>query len=116
MNACSFEVSRESTHVADYSVASGIFNVKLDATDEDWLAYILDAIQALDRASRKGFAFNCLTRYSDPERMRANLFYADPCFLFDHCKRRLSRHVAILHDYGLYEFTMLVRKQEASAP
>ena len=48
--------------------------------------------------------------YSDPERMRAHLYYADPCRLFDHCKRRYSRHVALLHDYGLYEFTILVRK------
>ena len=44
-----------------------------------------------------------------PERMRPDLYYADPCRLFDHCKRRYSRHVALLHDYGLYEFTILVR-------
>jgi hypothetical protein len=26
------------------------------------------------------------------------------------CKRRFSRNVALLHDYDLYEFTVLVRK------
>ena len=41
--------------------------------------------------------------------MRPDLFYADPCWLFDQCKRRHSRDVALLHDYGLYEFTILVR-------
>jgi len=30
--------------------------------------------------------------------------------LFDYCKRTYSRDVALLHDYGLYEFTILVRK------
>jgi hypothetical protein len=58
----------------------------------------------------KGFAFNALTSYSDPERMKNTLYYADPCRLFDLCKREFSRDVALLHDYGLYEFTILVRK------
>ena len=42
--------------------------------------------------------------------MRPDLYYADPCELFDRCKRRYSRNVALLHDYDLYEFTILVRK------
>ena len=57
----------------------------------------------------KGFAFNMLTSYSDADKMRDDLYYGDPCELFDHCKRSYSRNVALLHDYGLYEFTMLVR-------
>ena len=44
--------------------------------------------------------------------MRPDLYYADPCFLFDYCQRRYSRWVAVLHDYGLYEFTIVVRKEE----
>lgn len=95
---------------ADYGIASGIFNVRHAHGDAEWLAYIHATLDMLDRTSRRGFAFNCLTRYSDPERMRDDLYYADPCALFDHCKRRYSRQVALLHDYGLYEFTILVRK------
>jgi hypothetical protein len=53
---------------------------------------------------------NCLTGYSDDDKKRDYLYYADPCRLFDLCKRRYSRQVALLHDYGLYEFTVLVRK------
>lgn len=106
-----FRVASQADARADYTVASGIFNVKLDAKDAEWLAYILDTLSGMDRESETGFAFNCLSKYSDPERRRADLYYADPCFLFDHCKRIFSRHVALLHDYGLYEFTILVRKQ-----
>ena len=64
----------------------------------------------LDGKSSRGFAFNCLTSYSDADKMRDDLYYADPCKLFDRCKRRYSRRVALLHDYGLWEFTILVRK------
>lgn len=96
--------------VADYGIASGIFNVRLNHSEEEWFGYVESVLQVLDRTSNRGFAFNCLTSYSDVEKMRSDLYYADPCRLFDLCKRRYSRNVALLHDYGLYEFTILVRK------
>jgi SAM-dependent methyltransferase len=106
-----FVLSSESDQVADYGVASGIFNVRLGRSDVEWQMYLEATLDVLDRTSRLGFAFNCLTSYSDADKMRDYLYYADPCVLFDLCKRRYSRNVALLHDYGLYEFTILVRKQ-----
>ena len=44
------------------------------------------------------------------ERHQADLFYADPLHLFDRCKRTYSRFVTLLHDYPLYEFTIIVRR------
>lgn len=107
---CEFVSAEESLAAADYSVASGIFNVKLDVTETIWESYVLDTLHKLASWSVKGFAFNALTSYSDPERMRGDLYYGDPRFFFDYCKRNFSRNVALLHDYGLYEWTMLVRK------
>jgi len=107
---CEFVTERGDLQPGDYAVASGIFNVRLDATDAAWLEYILDTIGDLDRLGIKGFAFNALTKYSDADRMRATLYYADPLYLFDHCKVNHSKWVALLHDYGLYEFTIVVRK------
>jgi len=95
----------------DFAVASGIFNVKLATDAELWQIYILGVIEKLDALSRLGFAFNILSSYSDPAHMRADLYYGDPLFYFDHCKRRYSEDVALLHDYGLHEFTLLVRKE-----
>jgi SAM-dependent methyltransferase len=95
---------------ADYSVCSGIFNVRLTTPEAEWKDYVLHTIEELAAISRSGFSFNMLTSYSDRERMRGDLYYGDPCFFFDLCKRRYSRHVALLHDYGLYEFTIVVRK------
>ena len=95
---------------ADYGVASGIFNVRLDRTDSEWYKYLQTTLEVLDQTSRLGFAFNCLTSYSDEDKKRDYLYYADPCQLFDFCKRRYSPNIALLHDYGLYEFTILIRK------
>lgn len=106
-----FYVAAEPELMADYGVASGILNVKLGRSDAEWKEYLGQTLDALDRTSRCGFAFNCLTSYSDADKMRDYLYYANPLELFDYCKQRYSRHVALLHDYGLYEFTILVRKQ-----
>ncbi len=95
---------------ADYALASGVFNVKLENSDEDWRRYVFATLDRLNALARRGFAFNCLTRYADRERMRPDLHYADPTALFDRCKTRFSAAVALLHDYPLYEFTILVRK------
>jgi SAM-dependent methyltransferase len=106
----SFEVSAQCGRIADYSVASGIFNVKMDVPHVEWTAYVLETIDSMNSSCSKGFAFNALTRYSDKEKMRDDLYYADPGFLFDLCKTTCSRNVALLHDYGLYEFTLIVKK------
>lgn len=103
--------SSEPDQVADYGIASGIFNVRLGRSDDEWWSYLTTTLDVLDSTSNIGFAFNCLTAYSDADKMQDYLYYADPCVLFDLCKRRYSRNVALLHDYGLYEFTILVRKQ-----
>ena len=96
----------------DFTVASGIFNVRLHVTDEDWREYVEATLEKLAALSTRGFAFNMLTSYSDADKMRPDLYYGDPRWFFDHCKRRYSRNVALLHDYGLYEFTMIVRLGE----
>lgn len=95
--------------VADFSVASGIFNIRYGMDDQRWKQYILDTIHELYNKSKKGFAFNALTTYSDKEFMKPELFYSDPLMLFDYCKRHFSKNVALLHDYYQYDFTIIVR-------
>jgi SAM-dependent methyltransferase len=95
---------------ADYSIASGIFGLKFSHTEEYWRQYVLDTLDVFDESSVRGFAFNMLTSYSDNEKKRAELYYADPCAIFDFCKRKYSRNVALYHDYSLYDFTIVVRK------
>jgi cyclopropane fatty-acyl-phospholipid synthase-like methyltransferase len=94
----------------DYVVASGIFNVRLENTEEHWKNYVIDTLQDMNRIATKGFAFNILTSYSDAHLMKDYLYYANPTELFDYCKKNFSKTVALLHDYPLYEFTILVKK------
>ncbi|WP_025662194.1 class I SAM-dependent methyltransferase [Rhizobium sp. IBUN] len=110
-NDCArFMVAGEPDSVVDFGIASGIFNVRLDSPGDSWSAHVLRTLDVMNSTSRRGFAFNCLTSYSDQEKMRDYLYYSNPGNLFDHCKRNYSHNVALLHDYGLYEFTILVRK------
>ncbi|OUL82348.1 class I SAM-dependent methyltransferase [Paraburkholderia hospita] len=105
-----FLVGTKPDHKVDFAVASGIFNVKLAADEAPWRAYVVETLERMNDFTTRGFSFNCLTAYSDADRMRQDLHYADPCELFDLCKRRFARNVALLHDYDLYEFTIIVRK------
>lgn len=94
---------------ADYTVTSGIFNVMFDEEKSQWIDYIKRTLNQMFEHSRKGIAFNLLTKYVDFE--SPNLYYADPSDFFDFCKRELSKKVTLLHDYPLYEWTIIVRKQ-----
>ena len=107
-----FRESEGQLEPTDFTVASGIFNVRLEVPDDKWRAYVETTLEKLAGFSLGGFAFNMLTSYSDADRMRPDLYYGDPGWFFDLCKRRYSRNVALLHDYGLYEFTMIVRLGE----
>jgi len=94
---------------ADYSFQSGIFNVKFDIDDDAWIDYVKNILLNMAEMSERGFSFNALTTYVDWK--QDNLFYADPFFFFDFCKKNISRFVSLIHDYPLYEWTMLVRKE-----
>lgn len=104
-----FICGHELNETYDYIIASGIFNI-MEGTNASWKEYMLDIVGEFHAHSRKGFAFNCLTKYSDAEKMKDYLYYADPLFWFDYAKRNYSKNVALLHDYQLYDFTLLVRK------
>lgn len=92
---------------ADYSFASGIFNVRLDEEDGPWAAYVQSTVRDLAEHSRKAFAFNLLSTYSDYQ--DPTLFYGDPLWWFDWCKREVTPRVALLHDYPLFEWTLVGR-------
>jgi SAM-dependent methyltransferase len=106
---CRFIRSDRPDAPMDFVIASGIFNVRQGIEEADWRRFVFDCIERMDALSTRGFAFNCLTSYSDRERMRDHLFYAEPSEMLSSAMG-YSRHVALFHDYGLYEFTIIVRK------
>lgn len=105
---CTFVDDPERLIPADYTLASGIFNVRLDVPTDVWERHIDATLAHIAAVSRRGFAFNMLTGYADHDRMRRDLYYGDPLAYFARC-RGFSKRVALLHDYPLWEFTLLVR-------
>jgi hypothetical protein len=107
---CHFINSESDLPVTDYVLAGSIFNIRMDASENEWIQMITDTLYRINKLCLKGFSFNMLTEYSDRDKMRSDLFYGNPSFFFDFCKRNFSRNVALLHDYELYDFTIIVRK------
>ena len=106
---CRFTSDRAAVTPRRYTVASGIFNVREQASDAEWWDYILRTLDDLAALSTEAFSCNFLTSHADADRQRADLYYADPSELLSFCLRRYPRRVAVLHDYPLYEFTLVVR-------
>jgi len=105
-----FFTDKSQLPICDYTIASGIFNFRGEQSFEDWTEYVLGVLTEFNQLSLRGFSSNFLTKYSDADRMRPDLYYADPLFLFDYCKRNFSKDVALLHDYHLYDFTLILRR------
>ena len=99
--------------VADYSFASGVFNVKLSSTDDAWESHVWESIENLSEHSRIGFAINFLTCHSDRKRMDKNLYYPDPSEILKKIIQNFSRDVELIHGHGVFQFTILVSKERS---
>lgn len=99
----------DSLKPVDFTIACGVFNIKLEANVQQWQDFFLQQLEKLNSLSKRGFSFNTLTSYSDADKMADHLYYPDPKEVFDYCINNFSRNVALLHDYKLYDCTYLVR-------
>ena len=108
-----FTTDEKEVPIVDYLLAGAIFNIKMETSYEEWQEFTFQSLVRMNSLCLKGFSFNMLTKYSDADRMaeRPDLFFGDPLLFFDFSKRNFSRNIALLHDYSLYDFTILVRKE-----
>jgi len=111
-SATRFNVGRTSPRIADYSVASGIMNVKLDEPIEHWETYVRGILTDMYRSSRRGFAVNFMAAPT-PGAPPDQLYCPSPDQWARFCRGDLECAVDTLCDYGLREFTLLVRRQPA---
>lgn len=105
-----FQVASHATRAAHYSVASGIFNVKLDQPLRTWERFIADALQRMSESSLRGFAVNFLAPAPIEGRAIPELYYAAPNRWRRHCEQTLGARVEVLADYGMREYTLLVHR------
>ncbi len=94
--------------VADYTFASGTYNMHINARAETWQAYIETSLAQLWTRTRRGLAFNLLS--ADTAEKFDGLYYAEPERIFDFCATRLATNVTIATDPPLPDFTVFVRR------
>jgi SAM-dependent methyltransferase len=104
-----FAVASQCPDVADYSVASGIFNVRLGHPLAQWEAYVEQILSDLNASSRIGFAVNFM-RPHDALPTEDGLYRTEPPRWLGLCER-LGGSVELVGDYGLREFTLLIRRK-----
>jgi hypothetical protein len=108
LSRASFMVANTSPRVADYSVASGTFNVKLDQPFERWERFIAKTLLEMHATSRRGFAVNFMTPQAS-DRAPQELYRTTPEPWTRYCEKEFGSSVEVLADYGLREFTLLIR-------
>ncbi len=104
-----FSVGSAAPRVADYTVASGIFNVKLDHDEQAWEGFIATTLQEMRAASRCGFAVNFLRPVEPGSTGAPQLYRAPPARWQDFCERLPGVKVTVVADYGMREYTLLAR-------
>lgn len=104
-----FMVGNASPRSADYSIASGIFNVQLNQPEAAWLEFIKTTLFAMHATSRLGFAVNFLAPLGDSFVSQQELYRAPAEFWAGYCADELGMTVEILANYGMREYTLLAR-------
>jgi SAM-dependent methyltransferase len=96
--------------MADYSVASGVFNVRLGQPVEAWEAYVAQILHDLFNHSRMGFAVNFMLPH-DNAPSESELYRTRRSRWLNYCRKELGCTVEPLTGYGLREFTLLARRR-----
>lgn len=102
-----FHHSMRADKTCDYSFVSGTFNLNINADDNQWLAYVFASLQDLWEKTDKGMAFNML--HINAKTTPDGLYYADPLVFEGFCRTHLSDNIEVIEDYGLPDFTVLIR-------
>ena len=89
----------------DFIVASGIFVYRKN----DPIKYMKKTISRMYEICKKGIAFNSLSTFAESK--NKNEFYANPCEIFDYCKK-INTKVVLRHDYLKNDFTVYLYKSE----
>jgi SAM-dependent methyltransferase len=99
--------------IADYSVASGIMNVSLGHSRATWEGFVARTLAQMRRTSRLGFSVNFLADATCPRTSADpsvdDLYRTSPERWIRYCEDELDCSVKTVADYGMKEFTLLVR-------
>ena len=112
-----FAVGKTCPRLADYSVASGIMNVNVGYSRPVWEDFVAVMLKDMRRVSRRGFSVNFMDASmraetsADPR--AASLYRTTPQRWVGYCEGELGCSVETIDNYGMREFTLLVRCHQA---
>jgi len=95
---------------ADFVFTSGIFNLKLGCDHESWQQYVFDTILHMYDMADRGIGFNIMTDVVDYK--ENHIYYQNPQEMLGFCLKNFGTKVVLVHDYPLYEFSVLIRKRK----
>jgi hypothetical protein len=104
-----FVVGHSPSRCADYSVASGIFNVKLKHSQEAWEGIVRATLAGLASHSRRGFAANFMLEPAQRFLANPGLYTTAPDPWAAYCARQFNAKVEVIEGYGMPEFTLIAR-------
>ncbi len=110
-----FEIARSDYRMADYCVASGIFNVKLNATVSAWEQTIERTLHDMHARSTRGFAANFLAPLPIGAALVEELYRAPSDVWQRYCEQTFNADVELIANYGMREYTLLVHKKSSAA-
>lgn len=103
-----FCVGERSPRLADYAVASGIFNVRIDEPLHLWESFIEETLSGMAAGTQRGFAVNFLALLPQGMEGKPELYRTCPDRWRPLCEK-LGCRVDLLDRYGMREFTLIAR-------
>ena len=92
----------------DYIIMNGLFTEKREMTFDQMFSFFSIMISEAFRIARKGISFNVMSSHVDWQ--RDDLFHVELDKLVAYLIKQCSRNIVIRMDYGLYEYTVYVKK------
>lgn len=92
----------------DYIVMNGVFTEKREMSFDEMWEYFCKVLIKVFSMTRKGVAFNVMSKAVDWE--REDLFHVPTDMLINFLTKNLTRKFVIRNDYGLYEYTTYIFK------
>lgn len=99
----------EPSPAADYVIMNGVFTERRSMGFDEMWSFTQRMLLAAWRRTGHAMAFNVMSSHVDWE--RDDLFHLPVDTLLSFLTHRVSRHVVIRCDYGLYEYTCIVHRQ-----
>ncbi len=98
----------QATQQADYSIASGTYNMHGNADEKAWMTYVETSLKQLWAKTDKALAFNMLRE--DETEQYDGLYYIDPEYMRRFCQKHLSENVEMFNERPMPDVTFFVRR------